>query len=171
MEKVKLRIATKEDYPVYVKYLTDKDGLYHWFFYDENAKPVETPESEEARKYFGLDKGWVDEFIKENFEFKKKWFLKSFDYISQHRFYMILIDKKIVGYLEFAYSGNGSWKINNCALDVEQFSRREEIIAEAIKLKLPRVTRIYTMLLSETATKIFEKVGFKKSKCSLELVL
>lgn len=167
MEKVKLRIATKEDYPVYLKYLMDEDGVYHWFYYDENVVTDEDEGSSEILESYGIDQETWDEWM----EFKKNWFFQSFDYIQQHRYYIITIGKRAVGYLEFSYSGTGSWKLMNCGLDVEQFPRREEIIAEAIKIKLPRVRRIYAMPCSKTATEIFEKIGFQDDGCALEYVL
>ena len=167
MEKVKLRIATKEDYPVYLKYLEDKDSVYHWFFYDEDVEPVDSEEAREALDYFGIDEDW----LKECFEFEKKWFFESFNYKQQYRYYIILIGNKPVGYLNYSFSGNGSWKLCDCALDVDQFDRREEIIAEAIKIKLPRATRIYTMICSKKAKEIFKKLGFHEGTCVMELSL
>ncbi len=168
MEKVKLRIATKEDYPVYLKYLMDEDGVYNWFFYDENVEYVETEESKKALEYFGeIDTETIEEWL----EFEKKWFFEAFNYKQEYRYYIIQIGDKPVGYINFSYSGNGSWKLCNCGLDVDQFDRREEIIAEAIKLKLPRVKRIYVMLCSETAKEIFRKLGFKESPGEMELSL
>ena len=135
-----LRKAELKDFEVYKKMFEDKEGLFHWIYYDESDSNMEEYNQEDFSDILKEYENYTLEEFEKNLKI---------DYI-----FMIEEYRQIVGYLRFFNTGTkGDYKIAEWAMiNPNDDENKRTVIEWLLKTKLPR-------LRSFSICTPFERVG------------